>query len=261
VAAESLGDVLQLDMGHLQSLMPSEAAALSKKCACAGSILAKTLVAGLLDEPGRVRARSVWLPTLRSTMSIGAERLDDVGLAGRYPGCSSRDEHAFRAGRRATAVRLLPLAFRRRACLSSSSGKSKSSPPRRRPGLARRPDRRIGDVHDRAADELRHEQVGRMRVDVGGRAHLLQHAFVHDDDAVGEAHRLDLVVGDVDRGRALLEMQPLDLGAHLLAQLGVERADRLVHQHRLGPATSARPIATRCMSPPDSAEGFLSSRW
>ena len=29
----------------------------------------------------------------------------------------------------------------------------------------------------------------------------------------------------------------------------------------LGRRTSARPIATRCMSPPDSADGFLSSRW
>ena len=58
---------------------------------------------------------------------------------------------------------------------------------------------------------------------------------MHDDDAVGEAHRLDLVVGDIDGGRALLDVQPLDLRPHLLAQLGVERADRLVHQHRLRP--------------------------
>ena len=33
----------------------------------------------------------------------------------------------------------------------------------------------------------------------------------------------------------VLDVQALQLGAHLLAQLGVERADRLVHQHRLGP--------------------------
>ena len=94
----------------------------------------------------------------------------------------------------------------------------------------------LGDVHHRAADELRHEQVGRIGVDLLRAADLLQHAFVHDDDAVGERHRLDLVVRHIDRGRALLEVQPLDLGAHLLAQLGVERADRLVHQHGLRPA-------------------------
>ena len=101
--------------------------------------------------------------------------------------------------------------------------------------------RRRGDIHHRAADELRDEQVLRMGVDLGRAADLLQHALMHDDDAVGEAHRLDLVVGDVDRRRALLQVQPLDLGAHLLAQLGVERADRLVHQHRLGPAHQRAP--------------------
>ena len=72
-----------------------------------------------------------------------------------------------------------------------------------------------------------------MQVDLGGRADLLQDALVHHRDPVGERHRLDLVVGDVDGGGAVLEVQALQLGAHVLAQLGVERADRLVHQHRL----------------------------
>ena len=96
--------------------------------------------------------------------------------------------------------------------------------------------RRRVDVHHRAADELRDEEVRGVMVDVGRRADLLQHALVHDGDAVGERHRLDLVVRDVDGGLLVLEVQPLQLGAHLLAQLGVERADRLVHQHRLRPA-------------------------
>ena len=75
-----------------------------------------------------------------------------------------------------------------------------------------------------------------MEVDLRRRADLLQDALVHDGDPVGERHRLDLVVGDVDRGRAVLDVQPLQFGAHVLAQLGVERADRLVHQQRLRPA-------------------------
>ncbi len=59
---------------------------------------------------------------------------------------------------------------------------------------------------------------------------------MHDDHPVGERHRLDLVMGDVDAGGVARDVQPLDLGPHLLAQLGIKRADRFVHQQRLGPA-------------------------
>ena len=51
-------------------------------------------------------------------------------------------------------------------------------------------------------------------------------------DAVGERHRLDLVVGDVDHGLAEPLVQPLDLGAHLVAQLGIEVGERLVEQEQ-----------------------------
>ena len=57
--------------------------------------------------------------------------------------------------------------------------------------------------------------------------------MVHDRDAVAHRHRLDLVVGDVDGGRADLLLQPLDLAARLHAQLGVEVGERLVHQEHL----------------------------
>ena len=67
-----------------------------------------------------------------------------------------------------------------------------------------------------------------------GRADLLDVTVAHDDDAVGERHRLDLVMGDVDDGRAHLGVQLLDLGAHLGAQLGVEVGQRLVEQEHLG---------------------------
>jgi hypothetical protein len=59
----------------------------------------------------------------------------------------------------------------------------------------------------------------------------LQHpALVHDGDLVGEHHRLFLVVRHVDRRdpEALLERAQID--AHLLAQLGVQVGQRLVHQ-------------------------------
>ena len=92
------------------------------------------------------------------------------------------------------------------------------------------------DVHHRRADELGDEEIGGIEVDLGGRADLLQDALVHHDDAVGERHRLDLVVRHVDRGRAVLEVEALELDAHAFAQLGIERADGLVEEQRLGPA-------------------------
>ena len=53
------------------------------------------------------------------------------------------------------------------------------------------------------------------------------------DDAVGERHRLDLVVGDVDGGDLELALQVLDLHPHRGAELGVEVRQRLVHQEDL----------------------------
>ena len=46
--------------------------------------------------------------------------------------------------------------------------------------------------------------VGRALVNVLGRADLLDHAAVHDGDAVGNGQRLFLIVGDVDGGDAHL---------------------------------------------------------
>ncbi len=65
------------------------------------------------------------------------------------------------------------------------------------------------------------------------RADLLDLALVHHHHAIGERHRLDLIVRDVDRGGAHLLVHALDLGAHLHAQLGVEIGERLVEQEDL----------------------------
>ena len=75
-----------------------------------------------------------------------------------------------------------------------------------------------------------------MLIDLRGGAHLLQDTLVHDGDLVGHGHSFDLVMSDIDRRGFVLEVDVLQLGPHLLAQLGVERSDRLIHQQRLGPA-------------------------
>ena len=92
------------------------------------------------------------------------------------------------------------------------------------------------EVHARRADEAGDEEVGGAVVEVERRADLLDGAAVHGDDAVGQRHRLDLVVGDVDRGGAEAGVELADLGAHLLAEAGVEVGERLVEEEGLGRA-------------------------
>src|SRR5207247_6665849 len=63
---------------------------------------------------------------------------------------------------------------------------------------------------------------------------LLDTSLVHDRDAIGDAHRLVLVVGDQDGGEPELALQPLDLDLHVQAESLVERAERLVEQQHGG---------------------------
>ena len=53
------------------------------------------------------------------------------------------------------------------------------------------------------------------RVQIGGRADLLDAAGVQYGDAIGKAHRLSLVVRHIDRGGASLAQHRFQLGAHL----------------------------------------------
>ena len=89
------------------------------------------------------------------------------------------------------------------------------------------------DVDLRLADELGDEQVGRIVEHLVGGAELLHHAGVHHREPVGQRQRLDLVVGDHDRGVAEFALQHLQLAPHPLARRRVEVAQRLVEQqHR-----------------------------
>jgi hypothetical protein len=87
--------------------------------------------------------------------------------------------------------------------------------------------------HRVVADETGHEAVGGRLVELLHRVELLDHAFVEDRDAVAHGEGFALVVRHVDEGHAELAMQFLQLDLHVFAQLLVERAERLVHQHQL----------------------------
>ena len=64
---------------------------------------------------------------------------------------------------------------------------------------------------------------------------LLDPARFNDRDAVAHRQRLLLVVGDEHEGDAGLALDLLELDLHLLAQLEVERAERLVEQQHRRP--------------------------
>jgi hypothetical protein len=75
--------------------------------------------------------------------------------------------------------------------------------------------------------------------------------LIHDRETVRHGERLFLVVGDEDERDAGLVLQPLELDLHVLAQLQIERRQRLVEQQNLGPRRQARASATRCCWPPE----------
>ncbi len=85
------------------------------------------------------------------------------------------------------------------------------------------------DVADELGDPAR---SGRL-VELPRRRDLLETARVHHADPVGHRHRLFLIVGDDDEGHAeaALQLHQFELGA--LAQLLVERRQRLVEQQHL----------------------------
>ena len=78
--------------------------------------------------------------------------------------------------------------------------------------------------------EIGDEQIGWPLIDVARRTDLLHGAVMEDGDPIRKRHRLRLVVRHVDEGDAGAPLQALQLGAHALAELGVEIGERLVEQ-------------------------------
>ena len=92
-------------------------------------------------------------------------------------------------------------------------------------------ERALEVVH--VADEVGDERRGGAVVDLRRRRELVDLAGVHDGDPVGHRHRLLLVVRDDDERDADVALDALELDLHRLAQLEVERAERLVEQQHL----------------------------
>ena len=94
-------------------------------------------------------------------------------------------------------------------------------------GRSTRPEMTLWSPMKRATKAVagRSNTVARMR-------RLLDAAVVHDDDQVGQRHRLFLAVRDMDEGDAERRLQLLQFGAHADLQERIERRQRLVEQQR-----------------------------
>ena len=83
------------------------------------------------------------------------------------------------------------------------------------------------------ANEVGDETRAREVVDVGRLIHLLDATVVHHRDPVRQRERFGLIVRHINERDAdfLLQVDQLDL--HFLAELGIERRERLIEQqHR-----------------------------
>src|SRR5665811_727038 len=93
-------------------------------------------------------------------------------------------------------------------------------------------------IRDRVAAPKKAGGVGAcwFLVDVARCADLPDVAELHEDDAIGKRQRFLLIVGDINRGQSQRVVKPAYLRAHLQPELGVEIAQRFVHEHdsRLG---------------------------
>ena len=73
-----------------------------------------------------------------------------------------------------------------------------------------------------------------MVKDLLRRADLLDKAVLHDDNTVAQGHSLGLIVGNVHKCGIDFLAQFDDFGAHLVAELGVQIGQGLVHQQHFG---------------------------
>ena len=115
----------------------------------------------------------------------------------------------------------------------------------------------LEEVHRRAADEAGDEDVGGLVVQLLRRRDLLQLALAHHRDALPERHRLDLVVGDVDRRD---RRAPCAGARSPRASASRSFASRFESgssiRNARGSRMIARPIATRWRCPPESWRGL-----
>ena len=89
-------------------------------------------------------------------------------------------------------------------------------------------------IHLRTADKLRHKGIGRVTIEIDGRADLLNPARPHDDDFVSKGHGLHLIMGDIDHGGLSTLVQTGNFQSRLQPQSRIDIGQRLIEQKHLG---------------------------
>ena len=79
---------------------------------------------------------------------------------------------------------------------------------------------------------------------------------VQHHQVVGQPRHFVGRVADVEHGNVQFVVQAFEVGQDLLLAREVERGQRLVHQQQRGLVSSARAMATRWRSPPESRSGL-----
>ena len=83
------------------------------------------------------------------------------------------------------------------------------------------------------AQEIGDESVFRSEINLAGCSFLNDLAIAHDRNAVGHGKRLDLIVGNIERGDVETQHEVPQLKAHLLTQLRIKIAERFIEQQDL----------------------------
>ena len=170
---------------------------------------------------GRPRARHRKCrsrPTTQRVDEVGGDRRSgSPGAAGATP-CGRTPSRSRRTPRRRAQSSCARAAAAKRVRARRAAGRRRRSSASIRFTLGE-PMKKAGELVDRVA-----------RRASGGGADLDDAAVTHQHDAVGERHRLALVVGDVDGRHAELASGGAELPAHLLAELLVDGRQRLVEE-------------------------------
>ena len=93
-------------------------------------------------------------------------------------------------------------------------------------------------VHDTVKDitlpdKIRHKSILRLIVNILRRANLLNEALVHHHNRIAHGESLLLIVRDKNEGDTGCLLNPFELHLHILAQLEIQRAKRLIEQQHL----------------------------
>src|SRR5262245_57965848 len=86
----------------------------------------------------------------------------------------------------------------------------------------------------RITHKARDEQVLRLVVYLAWRADLYDAAFVHHRNLIRDGERFRLIVRHVNERDAALLLNAFEIEQHVLSQLGIEVAERLIQEKDIG---------------------------